>query len=485
MPAMPPPTQTGPSRRIARFATALRPGAVPGAVMHHAKLCILDSIGIALASGTCDFGRRAVAAATLLGHAGPATVIGSAHGLPLRDAVLANGTLIHGLDFDDTHSASVVHCTASAWPVAFNLGCERRACGRDALTAYVLAVEVDARIGAAARGGLQKRGFHPTGIVGAFGCAAAAAYLERLDSDQHCDALGIVLSMASGSMAFISDGAWTKRLHPGWAGVAGITAAAFAAQGFVGPAAPLEGPFGLFNTLLGADHGVDAALFGADLGDVWRTAEIAFKPYPACHFNHAFADCALAIKREFELTPADIVSITALIHPDQVAVVCEPLAAKRKPTNAYEAQFSVPYMIAASLVHDRFTLDELEPAALSDSETLALAARVDYRDDPRSAYPQYYSAGLIVRTRDGRTLDHHIRVNRGADDNPMSESDIYAKYHANATRAISAGEAERIADVVACLDSAPDLDELARALGRDLRHPPLTLPPSQPDQTHA
>ena len=131
--------------------------------------------------------------------------------------------------------------------------------------------------------------------------------------------------------------------------------------------------------------------------------------------------------------------------------MCEPLAAKRKPANAYEAQFSVPYMIAASLIHDRFTLDELEPAALVDGAILDLAARVDYRDDPRSAYPQYYSAGLIVRTCDGRTLEHHIRVNRGADDDPMSESEIYAKFRANAARAVGrANGANPIAIIVPC-----------------------------------
>ena len=83
-----------------------------------------------------------------------------------------------------------------------------------------LAVELDARIGEVARGGLQRRGLHPTGIVGAFGCAGAAAWLKGLTQSVFCDALGITLSMASGSMEFLADGAWTKRMHPGWAAVA-------------------------------------------------------------------------------------------------------------------------------------------------------------------------------------------------------------------------------------------------------------------------
>jgi len=458
-------TQTPPalSPRLASFATRLAPAAIPDAVLDHARLCILDSIGIALAAHAYPFGRRALAAAQRLGGAGAGTVIGLADGLPLRDAALANGTLIHSLDFDDTHVASVVHCSASAWPVAFNLGQARGVSGAAALAAYVLAVEIDARLGEVAAGGLQKRGFHPTGIVGAFGAAAAAARLEGLDEARTAHALGIVLSFASGSMAFVADGAWTKRLHPGWAAVAGITAAAFAAADYVGPGAPLEGRFGLYDTLLGADPARELAALGADLGDDWRTLGVAFKPYPACHFNHAFAECALAL-REAGLQAADVARITALIHPDQVPVVCEPLPAKQAPANAYEAQFSVPWIVAASLRHGRFTLAELDDAALADADTRALAACVDYAEDPDSRYPQYYSGGLVVTTRDGRTLDHHVAINRGTRTRPMSTQEIRDKFHANAARSITRDAAERIAECVLGLAEAPNLDALAAAL---------------------
>ncbi|MEX2481550.1 MAG: MmgE/PrpD family protein, partial [Gammaproteobacteria bacterium] len=292
---------------------------------------------------------------------------------------------------------------------------------------------------------------------------AAAAWLQRLDAAQHAHALGIVLSLAAGNMEFLSDGAWTKRLHPGWAAVCGITAAAFAASGYIGPAAPLEGRYGLYNTLLGAG-GWELGALGEDLGRDWRTLGVAFKPYPACHFNHAFADCALHLRREHALEAAEIASVTALIHPHQVAIVCEPLAAKQRPQNAYEAQFSVPWIVAAALARGRFTLAEIEPDALVDPALTTLAARVDYADDPHSSYPQYYSAGLLVRTHDGRELYHHIAVNRGTDANPMTESEILDKYRDNATRWVSAGQAERIADGVLSLDAAPNLGELAHAL---------------------
>ncbi len=465
MPAMGAATQIGGdgvSTRFARFAATLTPASIPPEVLAHARLCILDATGIALASRGHDYARSVLAAGRRLGGSGSAPVIGERDGLPLRDAVLVNGTLVHGLDFDDTHPGSVVHGTASAWPLAFTLGSTLGASGADALTACVLALELDARIGEVAEGGLQRRGFHPTGVVGAFGCAAAAAWLYRLDAARHAHALGIVLSMASGSMAFLADGAWTKRLHPGWAGVAGITAAGLAEAGFVGPGAPLEGRFGLYHTLLG--DAVDVDDLGADLGREWRTPEVAFKPYPACHFNHAFADCALALRREHHIDADAIETITARIHPHQAAVVCEPLAAKQNPRNAYEAQFSVPFMVAAALVRGRFTLAELEDDALADPAIVGLARRVTHADDPHSAYPQYYSGGLVVRLRDGREFEHHIRYNRGADRNPMSATEIEDKFLANATRTLTASAANEVAEHIGALDEAGDLRALAAAL---------------------
>ena len=450
--------------RFASFAAALDPVAIPGPVYAHAKLCVLDSIGVALAARDYPFCQSALRTAQELGGPGDAVVFGEAQGMPLRDAILANGILIHSLDFDDTHAASVVHCSASALPVAFNLGYQRGASGRTALASYILAIEVDARIGEVARGSLQRRGFHPTGIVGAFGAAAGAAYLRGLTAEQHRNALGIVLSFASGSMEFVSDGAWTKRLHPGWAAVSGFTAATFAGQGFIGPARAFEGNFGLFKTLLGPDHPFDCDTLAADLGADWRTLGMTFKPYPACHFNHAFADCALHLKATHDLKAEDIVAVEALVHPDQVAIVCEPEAQKQRPQNAYEAQFSVPWIVANALVRGRFTLDELEPSALTDQAVLALAARVSHAPDPDSCYPRYFSGGLIVTTRSGVRLRHHLPAHRGSDALPLSRDDVIEKFMTNACRVLSEERALQIVKCVSALDSAPDLHQLAEFL---------------------
>lgn len=167
--------------QLAAFAHGLKPGMLPAAVVEQAKLLMLDALGIALASSGQDFAHCAYRGLQALGGAGDSAVMGAFAPLPLRDAVLMNGILVHGLDFDDTHPGAITHPSASAFPLALGLAAQRHASGAEMIMAYVLAIEVAARLGAAAHGGFHDVGFHPTGLVGAFGCALAAGKLMGLD----------------------------------------------------------------------------------------------------------------------------------------------------------------------------------------------------------------------------------------------------------------------------------------------------------------
>ncbi|MSO65714.1 MAG: MmgE/PrpD family protein [Alphaproteobacteria bacterium] len=452
------------SERLAAFARTLSFDQLPASVVERAKLSILDCLGIGLASTTFDFGQKTIAAVQAMAGPGPSPVIGTAISLPQRDAVLVNGTLIHGLDFDDTHADSVVHCSASAVPVVLACALQNRATGREAMTAYVIAVEADARIGMGANGGFHQQGYHPTGLVGAFGCALAAGRLMQLGERELVHAQGITLSMASGNLEFLEDGAWTKRMHPGWAGVCGITAAAMAKGGYVGPSRAYEGRYGLYNTHAAADVRTSAAVAAADLGQRWESLRVAFKPFPACHYNHAFADAALALRAQYGLRPEEVSEIVARISEKQVAVVCEPEANKKRPQNSYDAQFSVHFTIAAALVRGQFTLEELEPEVIADPAILALCARTRYELDPGSAFPKFYSGEVEIRTKDGRILVHREQENRGSDANPLSDADIIAKFRANARRVIEDSQAQEIVDLSLSLDRAPNLERLAAAL---------------------
>lgn len=441
-----------PAQAIANFAANLRFEDIPTTVLDRAKLLILDALGCGLASNAYDFADAAVAGAIALGGEGPCSVIGRKIRLPVRDAAMINGILIHGLDFDDTHLASIIHATAACLPCALSLGELLDVDGRALLVAYAAGMETAVRVGAAAKGGFHHTGFHATGIVAHFSSSVVAARLMGLPAEAIAAAQGIAASTASGVQVFLEDGAWTKRLHPGWAAVAGITAAHLAQAGFKAPARPYEGRFGLFDTHLQHQASpIDMAPEIESLGSVWELAATAIKPYPVCHFIHGCADAAIALHRG--LDAADIASVEALLPRDTMPIVAEPANRKQRPTNDYEAKFSAQFVVATCLLKGAFGLADLLPVALVDKAVLDLAARVTCSIDPDSAFPTYFSGGVRITLRDGRSLFRHVRVNSGAGENALDEAAVSAKFLASAGLTTSLSQAERIRDAVLSLET--------------------------------
>jgi 2-methylcitrate dehydratase PrpD len=452
------------SQTIAAFATNLRYEDLPERLRDFARYHILDVVGTALAATRFEFAHRALSGLCALPEPGNATVIGMPVRLPMRDAVLMNGILAHGLDYDDTHTGAIVHPTSSVFPASLGLAELLDRHGRDLITAYVLGVEIATRVGVTAAGAMHSAGFHTTGIAGHLGCAVAAGSLYRLGERAMWMAQGLGGSTASALSEHRADGAWNKRMHPGWAGVGGITAATLARGGYVGTRRIYEGEDGLFRSHTGARFPeLDLGEMTQGLGETWRTEEVAIKPFPICHLLHACADSAIALRRKHDLEPEDIADVRALLHPETFHYVCEPAAMRRRPTSEYMAKFSVQYVVAACLVRGRFGFAELEAEALNDPTILAVAQKVNHDNDPDSAFPRYFSGGVVIRTRDGRTLTHMEKINRGNGDRALTGDEIAAKFLENAGMAVSPGRAGEIRDRVLELDRI-SVRELASCL---------------------
>ena len=452
------------AQRLAGFVSELSLEQIPDGTRRRAKFLLLDTIGVALAAASFEFGRRAVRGLATLGP-GTARVLGFRERLPLRDAVLANGILAHGLDYDDTSIVGRIHPSSFCMPAALTLAAELRTSGSQMLCAYIAGLETAIRIGAVARGGIKEHGFYPTGVVGAFGTALIAGRLLGLNARELATAQGIAYSTASGNQEFVEEMAWTKRMHAGWAGVGGITAALLAKGGFVGPALPYEGKFGFYRVYMGAyADRRDMSLATDGLGARWEIDRMAVKPLPACYFNIASIDAAAAIARESGIRAADIDRVRVLLPAAAVDTVCVPDGVRRKPGDTYTAIFSIYYAVATALVRGRYALADLEPAALADPEVLALAQRVQYELDPATTFPKYFSGAVIVTTRDGRTLQRREDVHRGSPERPVSEADIIAKYTENARRILGAGEVDRVRETVLDIESLPDAKRLAEML---------------------
>lgn len=450
------------SQQIAGFAANLTWKQISKATREHAKYHILDVIGTALAATRFDFAQHALSGLLGIVEGGKNSVIGMGAKLPLRDAALLNGILAHGLDYDDTHPGAIVHPSGSAFPCTLALGEHLDVSGKELLTAYALGVEIATRVGLAAHGLMHAMGYHTTGIAGHFGCAVAAGKLFNLSPAKLALAQGLAGSTSSAVSEHRADGAWNKRMHPGWAAVGGITAASLARGGFVGTRHIYEGPDGLFRSHTGGKLAeVDLAVMTGALGEQWHLDDVAIKPYPICHLLHACADAALALKRKHNLQPADIAKVRALLHPDTFHYVCEPADMRRKPVSDYMAKFSVQFVVAACFVRGKFGFAELEADALNDAKILELAQRVSHDTDPESQFPKFFSGGVVVTTRDGRDLVHMEKINRGAGERALTGDEIAAKFMENAELVISSPRAERIREAVLDMEKYS-----ARELGR-------------------
>jgi len=445
--------QIGPSRALAEFAAGLRYEDIPQPVLDLAKLLILDALGCGLAATGYEFAKATLAGARALGGDGPCAVIGSTARLPMRDAALVNGVLLHGLDFDDSNFLGILHPTVACLPALLGVGQTRGASGRALLTAYVAGMETAIRIGGAARGIFHHIGFHATGLVAHFSASIVAGKLMGLDAAALVSAQGITASTASAVQVFLEEGAWTKRLHPAWGAVAGITAATLAQHGFFGPTRAYEGRFGFFETHVQTHlPEVDYTVITEGLGSNWTILQTAVKPYPACHFAHGCAEAAIRLHQRHHLRQTDIARVVTAIPQDTLPIIAEPAARKCRPANDYDAKFSAQFITAACLLRGRFGLVELTPEALQDPEILALAAKVECIADPDTAFPEFNSGGVSVTTTAGATHQEYIRVNLGMGDRAMPADDIIAKYRASAQLAFSEAQATRLERTVLRLE---------------------------------
>lgn len=451
--------------RLAKRALELSYDDIPETVLGHAKLHLLDSLGVALAAASTEFGRDVTGAVRSLGSGNESTVVGSADRLPAPSAALVNGTLIHALEYDDTHTDSIIHGSSVVVPSALAAAERGSVDGRKLISSLILGWETIIRLGLVAPGAFQARGFHTTGVCGSFASALVAGRLANLEEPELTSALGIAGSQASGLFEYVVSGASVKSSHPGWAAHNGIVATRLAHAGVAGPTTVFEGRFGFYSTF--TDHDPkELRLDGLyhDLGERWYTQELSYKPYPCCHFNHAFLDCAAQLLSE-GLAIDDIESVVCYVAPEIISVVCEPREAKVSPQTGYEARFSLPYSVAAMLCDGEVGLDTYSRSNIADDRLLELARRVRYEPDPNTNYPTSYPGRVEVITKDGRTQSQHVEFNRGGPRNPMSEGEILQKFRDNASRVLASNDIDRLMETVWHLE---DIDE-PQALCEPLR----------------
>ena len=354
--------------------------ALPARVRERAKLHMLDVIGTALAATQFDFSHRALAGLRRGGRAGqahghrdageaPAARCGAAERHPRARPRLRR----HASRCDRASEQQRVSLCARG------RGEDRRERRRPDRRYTCWASTSRLASASPRRARCTPSGFHTTGIAGHFGCVIAAGKLLGLTEDQLVMAQGLAGSTSSAVSEHRADGAWNKRMHPGWAGVGGITAALLARGGFIGTKKIYEGADGLFRSHTGARF-AEVDLRRADarprrqMADR-RSRDQAFPdlPSPAC--VRRLRDRAAAQARS--RNPRDIAKVRALLHPETFHYVAEPAEMRRRPVSDYMAKFSVQFVVAACLIRGKFGFAELERrSAQGPADPRARAARL-------------------------------------------------------------------------------------------------------------
>jgi 2-methylcitrate dehydratase PrpD len=412
---------------LAEKIAALQSGPLPAATARKCEDLLIDVVGLCVTARNEDYVRSALAGCD---DDGPCTAIGHRRMLNAAGAAFVNGTAAHGEDFDDTFEGGPVHAGAVIVPAVL-AACERHnPDGRMALIGIAVGTEVLCRLSLVVPKAVHKAGFHPTAIFGAMGAAAGVGAALGLNVRQIVDALGVAGSMAGGIIEYLAEGAWTKRLHAGWAAQSGIRATLLARGGFVGPRTVFEGVHGLFHGFAHTTEGDYDALTG-DFGTRWVTDTLAFKPYPCGTMAQPYIDCARRLAAR-GIKPEDVTEIVCEVAEGTVHRLWEPLADKQRPRNGYAAKFAVPYLLATGFVHGGVGLGAFTEHAIGDKRVLALAARVKFVIDLDNPYPNNYTGHIRATLGDGSVVEERQPYLRGGAEQPLTRQDVIDKFRLNA-----------------------------------------------------
>jgi 2-methylcitrate dehydratase PrpD len=434
-------------KEIAAYAIRDRAAPLGADVIHHAKRALIDYFACLLPGALeppATLLRRGLS--DELGR-GRAHVYGAAGAGPLRTAALINATAAHIVEFDDIFRDAIYHPGCPTIAAAVAAAQATGATGERLLRAVVVGYEVSTRIGVAVNPA-HYRFWHTTGTVGTFGAAAAAGTVLGLSETEMMHAIATAATMAAGlQQAFRSD-AMSKPLHAGHAADAGSLAALLAKEGGTGALDALEGPAGFGAAMAGSPDWSKAT---DGLGRRYNITAMTFKNHGCC--GHAFAamDGALTLQKRHAIAPDDI----KRIHVGSYRAATE-VTGNADPKTAFEAKFSLRFVVASLLHHGSVRLDGFSEVRLWDPRVRALMKRIDLVLDPvcDAAFPGQRSAMVEIEMNDGRRFRHHQTTRKGDPDDPLSDAELNAKYDELAAPVIGRAAAMRLLGEIGRIDEA-------------------------------
>ncbi|MBI4334610.1 MAG: MmgE/PrpD family protein [Chloroflexi bacterium] len=444
---------------LARFIANTEYRHIPPEVIAVARNCVLDGMGVALAGSRQQAGQTIISYVKELGGKPEAGVIGGKFRTCASEAAMANGVLLHVLDYDDSVSGWGGHLTAAILPAVLALGERQDSSGQEVLAALAFGWEAGERIGDQIGFRLMQLDWHPHAVLGPLAAAAACAKLLKLDEKQTRIALGISASEAVGLRA--NFGTDTKPFYAGKGARMGVVAALLAQKGFTANESILEGDLGLARMFTHQE--LDSAKLSQGLGRPFALVSpgVAFKLHPSCGLTQRGINAMLELVREHRFRADDIAEIECQTR----ASIPQTLRFSRPQTPA-EGKFSMQYCLAAAALDREVTLRQFTGEKVLSPAAQQLMERVKYRHPEDAEFDAADNIGfqaVTVRLKDGRQYSRRIDHARGEPENPVSQEEIIAKFRSCAELVISPPDIEATIDSVLKLDS---LRRISRLTGR-------------------
>jgi len=449
------------TEKLARFIVGTNFDKMPSEVVTLTKRAMIDTLGVALAGSAHPEGKAIAAFVERFGCRPVTGVIGGKVRTSSPLAALANGTMAHVLDYDDCRAGTQGHPSAVLMPVVLALSEELGASGKEVIQAYALGIEVWAKI-SSIMPEFHLKGWHPSGVLGTIGAAAAAAKLLKLTTEQTTMALGIASSEAAGLLQNL--GTMTKPLHVGNAAKNGIVAALLAEEGFTAAKNVLEG-----------DAGFPLTFYGKDIGSVSKIVEnlgapfalispgLNVKKYPSCYSTHRPVDAILHLIELYHIKPGEVETVSCQSNP-----IVQKTLRYINPGTALEAKFSMQFAMAVALTDQRFGLAQATDEKVNDPTVKNLMNRVTL-----SVHPDWVEgrdtidkrADLVtVRLKNGKEYSYEVLTAKGASKNPLTEEELLTKYRECAQLALKDEEVERCIELVWKLEELEDVKELMQVV---------------------
>ncbi len=456
------------TKELARHAAATRYEDIPASVTAVQKQSLADALACmtaatTLGEGTGVFTDYALAQCSL----GNCTLLGSEKKTTAALAALANGALIHALDYEDSHEKALVHPNSVSTCALLALAEEEEkpVSGRQLLTALVIASDLTCRLDLSIREDLLKYGWNMPPVHGGMGAVFGGGNLLGLTPGEIEDALALQMSQSvSPGQASLSAGSVVRTVRDGFAAQAAVQSLQLAKRGisarFDGA---LEGKLGYFHAF--ARDNYDPERVTADLGKVFESEEISFKPWPSCRATHTAIEGISALFEREKLTAEDIEEVHYVMQ-EVGRMVFEPKEAKYRPQAAGIAKFSLPFITGALVCDGEISLKTFEAGRLSDPAVLAVADRVTYAVDESLTKAENKKTVITVKTREKSytvTADHPL----GCRENPLSEEALKKKFtdcFEKSCKGCSGEKAERIFSLIMHLEELEDIRTLTALL---------------------